>query len=267
MNIIKWIKGKIKQREVKNLIPDKDFEFKQNYYGDINILEGFKFTYCNNYTDRYYHEYKDKISFLSCAITLPNNSKILLDALELMYFHYYYYKITDKYNYNNLYYHIQDEYFTLYLRGNINYYNNLCDLIHNNLITRYIRNNIFIDDKPIETPNEFLNNMYNSITNPDKEIDILFIEDNIEYHKIKPVIGLSLHKNCNNINIQDKIVYEINNRNILYCELDRFTEEEIKYIKNTARHGNKLPENIHININVDIDFDDIDEIIEDYINK
>lgn len=42
MNIFKWIKGKKKQREVRNLIPDKDFEFKQNYYGNTNILEGFK---------------------------------------------------------------------------------------------------------------------------------------------------------------------------------------------------------------------------------
>ena len=68
----------------------------------------------------------------------------------------------------------------------------------------------------------------------------------------------------NRIKLDNKVVYDINNRNILYCSLDNLTEDEINYIKNTARHGNKLPEHVHININTNIDFDDdVDEIIED----
>lgn len=261
MNIFKWIKGKKKQREVRNLIPDKDFEFKQNYYGNTNILEGFKFLYCNNYTDKYCNDHKNKLSFITCAITIPNNQKTLSDTIDLIYLNGYL-RFSDLYDYTNLVYRKDDEYITLYIKGNIDYYDNLCDMIHNNIITKYIRNNIFIDESPIETPNEFLENMYNSINNPDKEIDILFIEDNIEYYKIKPVIGLSINKNCERINLENKTVYDINNRKIIYCEIDKFTEEELNYIKKTARHGNKLPESIHLNINIDNDFNDIDEILE-----
>lgn len=262
MGIINWIKGKLKQREMRNLLPDEEFQFKENFYGYTNILEGFRFTYCNNYTDKFYTLHKHKTSFISCMITLPNNIKILNDILDFIFLTGYM-RLSDRYNYDNILYKKDDEYITVYIRGDINYYENICDIIHNNIITRYIRNNIFVEEKPIETPNEYLENMYNSITNPDKEIDILFIEDNIQYHKIKPVIGLSINKNCTKINLDNKITHEMNNRNILYCNIDKFTEEELNYIKNTARHGNKLPESLHISIDTDIDFDDVDEIIED----
>lgn len=264
MGIINWIKGKLKQREVRNLLPDEEFQFKENFYGYTNILEGFRFTYCNNYTDKFYYENKNKISFISCMIILPNNTKTLNDILDFIFINSYF-KFSDLYNYDNIIYKKDDEYITLYIRGDISYYDELCDKVHNNIVSRYIRTNMFsyLDDTPIETPNEFLENMYNSITNPDKEVDILFIEDNIQYHKIKPVIGLSIKKNIDKINLDNKIYYEMNNRNIVYCSIDKFTEDELEYIKNTARHGNKLPESLHISIDTDIDFDDVDEIIED----
>ena len=61
MGIKSWIKGKLKQKEMRKLEPDKEFEFEENYYGDTNIIDGFNFLYCNNYTDKLCNikEYKE----------------------------------------------------------------------------------------------------------------------------------------------------------------------------------------------------------------
>ena len=268
MNIIKLIKGIIKKKEMQKLEPDEKFEYDRDYYGEITIIEGFKFTYMNNFTDKFCNKvYKQIISFISCTITLKNNTKTLLDLIKLMN------KIIQS-NINNLNYNIIDYEITkdniiIYLRGNLDFYYCISNYLFNNIITKYIRNNMLaIEPDPlvfmeIETSNEYLENMYNSINNPDKEIDILFIEENIESNKYSPVIGLSIDKNCNKLSLENKNIVVINNRNILYCELNRFTDSELDYLRNNVLYGNKIPTYIHNNITVDeIDFGDVDEIIE-----
>lgn len=267
MNIIKWIKGKIKQKEVQNLEPDKDFIYDRNYYGDINITESFKFTYMNNYTDKYYEGYHQLTSFLSFTITLKNNIKTILDLINLMN------TIIDvkdinRLNYKFISYDINKDSIILYLRGDIKLFDSICSRLYNNIITKYIRNNLFVngifkDNGYIETPNEYLDNMINSIKNPDKEIDILFIEDNLPTNKLSPVIGLSINKSCDKISLKDKTPLDLNNRNILYCDLENLSYTEIEYLRNNITYGNKIPKYVHNSITIDgIDLNDVDEIIE-----
>jgi hypothetical protein len=61
MSILSYFKGKKKQREVRNLTPDKEFQFKENYYGDTNVVEGFRFIYCNNYTEKLFKDYRGRV--------------------------------------------------------------------------------------------------------------------------------------------------------------------------------------------------------------
>ena len=152
----------------------------------------------------------------------------------------------------------------IFFRGNINYYIILCSYIHNNIITKYIRNNLFPNELNINCPNEYLNNVYNSITYPCKEIDILFIEDNIisNFFKYKPVIGLSIDKNCDKINIENKNYMYYNDRIIIYCDITKLSNNELQYIINNVNYGNKILNLIHTsitedNINIDLDIDEI----------
>ena len=267
MKIISWLKGKKKQRELRKLEPNKDFQFKEDYYGDTQILNGFKFIYCNNYTDKLYNSNKELLSFISCIISLPKTEKILVDLVNFInIFHTdEFIKEYNTFKINNISIEINESIINIYLRGNILYYIGICNNIHNNIITRYIRNNIFPNELPIETPNEFLDNIYNSINYPNKEIDILFIEDKVECKEFKPVIGLSININSDKIDINnDYINYKCyNNRYIIYCEINKLPKEELDYIINNVNHGNKLLELVHNNIEIDDIDSDIDEIIED----
>ena len=81
---------------------------------------------------------------------------------------------------------------------------------------------------------------------------------NKENEKILENVKLKI--SISNFDEEENLEMKKNNRNILYCDMINFTEEEINYIRNNARHGNKLPENLHLNININLD--DVDEIIE-----
>lgn len=267
MSLLSWLKGKKKQRQMRKLEPDKDFEFKEDYYGITNEdnIYNFKFVYCNNYTDKLYKLlFKDHLSFISCKITLPNTEKVLRDITKFMNY-YINSDLSDTitFKYKNFYLEIDYNYINIYLRGDLSFYVEIRDNIHNNIITKFIVNNIFPDFIAIETPNEFLGNIYNSINCPSKPIDILFIEDSIECKHFKPVIGLSI-KDDDKYNIPKECqVLSLNNRNIIYIEIDKLSNSELDYIVNNVNHGNKLLELVHKDIgNDDID-SDIDEIIEE----
>ena len=78
MSLKSWIKGKLKQREMRKLEPDKNFEFDADYYGDSNIIDGFNFIYCNNYTDKLIignELEKDVLSFISDGIDTTHEIK------------------------------------------------------------------------------------------------------------------------------------------------------------------------------------------------
>ena len=264
MSIISFVKGKLKQREVRKLVPDENFEFDKVFYGDTNIIDGFNFIYCNNYTDKFIKSSTNKecLSFISCVISLPAEIKTFIDLGNFVNG---YIEIEDTYHpifkYRNIYIVMGTDKIQLYLRGDIQYYNYLCENIHNNIFTRYIRNNIFVDGVYIETPNEYLDKMYNSINYPNKEMDILFIEDNTLCKEFSPVIGLSLSNKNNKFDsyIKDNNFIIENNRVIIYKEIDKLSDEEIYYLVNNVKYGDKLLDLLHDNN----EYSDIDEIIEE----
>jgi hypothetical protein len=222
MSILSWIKGKKKQREMRKLKPDENFEFEKEYYGDTNILEGFNFIYCNNYTDKFCNinsAYKEELSFISCVISLPTELKTLKD-LEIFVNNLFAYKYNSNraFNYNNIYIELGLKEVKLFLRGNLLFYSTICKNIYNNIFTKYIRNNLFPNEFPIETPNEFLDKMYNSINYPSKDIDILFIEDKLLCKNFKPVIGLSINPQAKNMQIRDKFGIPVDKRFITYID-------------------------------------------------
>lgn len=263
MKILSWIKGKMKQREMRKLVPDENFEFEEDYYGDTNIIEGFNFVYCNNYTDKLYNNAitleKEYLSFISCVISLPSELKVINDLVNFVNELYEYkYRYTNVFPYKNICIKMNSKNIQLFLRGDLLFYKNLCDKIHNNIFTKYIRNNIFPNGSSIETPNEYLDKLYNSITNPYKDIDILFIEDNILCKEFKPVIGLSVsQKHKDKIN---KFSFTINNRHIIYLQIDELNDNELSYLIENVRHGDKLLNLLHKDDN---DYLDIDEVIEE----
>lgn len=267
MSILSFIKGKLKQREVRKLEPDNNFEFEENYYGDIDILEGFNFVYCNNYTEKLYSDKTvstNILSFISCVISLPAELKVIKD---LEFFINHTHNESTFFNYDNINIKIDKEKIQLLLRGDITFYTCICKKIHNNIFTKYIRNNILLEDIPLETPNEYLNNMYNSINNPSKDVDILFIEDNIVSDDFKPVIGLSIRdkqqlKYPIETSITGRNTITLNNRKIMYITLDKLDNEEISYLVENVRHGDKLIKLLHKYI-TNNDYSDIDEIIEE----
>lgn len=268
MGIIKFFKGLKTKSELKKLKPDDNFEFEKEYFGDISILEGFKYIYSNNFTDKLYIEHKDILSLITCEIILPKTNKSLLDTIKLL--NYMSNRICNKEKEllsNYIHCQVNSDYnkqqIQIFLRGSIKFYSSLLEL-HNNIITKYIRNNLFPDDISIETPNEFLNNLYNSINYPNKEIDILFIEDNKDC-VLSPIIGLSINKDSKIIDIEkyDRYGVIINNRFILYLQLNNILEKDLTYIIENVEHSEKLNELIHKDINNSEYLDeDIDEIIE-----
>ena len=264
MSIKSFIKGKLKQIEIRKLKPDENFEFEKELYGETNIIEGFNFVYCNNYTDTYCNygdEYKHQLSFISCVISLPTESKTLKDLGDIINSKLIY-NYTQIFKYNNIYIDLGLKEIKLYLRGDILFYTNICNNIHNNIFTKYIRNNIFPNESIIETPNEFLNTMYNSINNPSKEVDILFIENNILCDNFTPVIGLSIKEDSNNILRTNNSGIIVNKRFITYVEINRLSSEQLSYLINEVRHGDKLLELVHKYV-PNNDYSDIDEIIEE----
>lgn len=263
MNIISWIKGKKKKREVSKYKKDEDFEFEMKYYGETDLLLGFNFIYCNNYNKIYDNTNKNELSFISCSIILPYNDKNILDLTQFMNIFYIIETPRLSSDYNNIHIEIEDNKLILFLRGNINLYKEICDNIHNNIITRFIRNSIFPDESIIDCPNEFLNNIYNSINHPCKPVDILFIEDKVICRDFQPVIGISINKNMSDelIDLENKETIRFEDRLITYCSIDKLSEGDINYLLNNTRDGNKLLNIIHTSINDDIDLD-VDEIIE-----
>ena len=257
MNILSWIKGKLKQREMRKLEPDNDFEFEENYYGDSNIIDGFNFIYCNNYTDQLCNSNRIELSFISCVISLPAELKVLNDLVVFMN------NVIDSktiFDYKNIYIKLGTKNVKVFLRGDISFYSSICRNTHNNIFTKYIRNNLFPEEMSIETPNEFLNNIFNSITNPYKDIDILFIEDESICKELSPVIGLSLSKKYEDKVQTSHIV--INNRIIIYLQLNQLMDNEISYLIENVKHCDKLMNLFHKHI-TDNDYLDIDEVIEE----
>lgn len=265
MKLFKVIKRKIENFRTK---PDENFEFEQDYFGKVDVLEGFNFLYCNNYTDKLYNSNKAQLSFISCVITLPKQPKTMIDLIIFfnMYLNNESICMTNLYRYKNIYVDInhnsKHSQIKIYLRGDLSFYKELCNTIHNNIITKYIRNNIFPNELSIDTPNEFLDNIYNSITNPCKEVDILFIEENT-CSQFSPVVGLSIKTNKDYIDLKNKFVIELNNRYITYCEIDKFSEEDLEYLATNVKHGNKILNILHNNITNNDFSEDMDEIIED----
>jgi hypothetical protein len=249
---------------MRKLEPDKDFEFEENYYGESNIIEGFNFIYCNNYTDKLNSSLddleKECLSFISCVISLPAEIKVINDLVNFMNT-VYEYKFSSIFKYKNIYIKMNPKNIQLFLRGDINFYKSLCDKIHNNIFTKYIRNNIFPNEMSIETPNEYLDKLYNSITNPCKDIDILFIEDNILCEEFKPVIGLSVNqKYSDKIN---RISWTASNKRIvIYLQINELSDNEVSYLIENVKHGDKLIELLHKHL-TDNDYLDIDEVIEE----
>lgn len=262
MSIISLVKGKLKQREVRKLEPDKDFNFDENYYA-TDILDGFNFIYCNNYTNKFCSNNNLKLSFISCVISLPSELKVIANLSNIINEVFNSKDYHSYFEYNNLYVVLGLDRVQLFLRGDINFYRNICDNIHNNIFTKYIRNNIFPNELNIETPNEYLDNMYNSINCPTKELDILFIEDKVLCKGFNPVIGLSISNKNNKFDsyIKDKNVILENNRCIIYKELNTLSDEEVEYLVNNVKHGDKLLELLHKGIDNEYDYS-IDEIIE-----
>ena len=256
MSIKSWIKGKMKQREMRKLKPDKDFEFEENYYGEANIIEGFSFIYCNNYTDKFNSTTladleKGCLSFISCVISLPAEIKVIIDLVSFMN-NVHEYKFSSVLKYKNIYIKMNTKNIQLFLRGDLNFYKNLCDKI---------RNNIFPNGMSIETPNEYLDKIYNSITNPCIDIDILFIEDNVLCKEFKPIIGLSVNKKYEDK--IDKVSWTTsNNRIIIYLQIDELSDNEISYLIENVKHGDKLINLFHKHL-TDNDYLDIDEVIEE----
>lgn len=268
--LISWVKGKIKQREIRKREPNKDFQFEENYYGNTDIIDGFKFIYCNNYTKDLFDskQYKfNHLEYISCVVSINNSEKSLKDLFE---FHNIYIEnILEPYMINLTYRKIYFEYglnsCKIFLRGDLLFYMNLCDKIHNNIITRYIRNNIFPNEIPIETPNEFLQNKYNSINCPSKEIDILFIEDEF-FNKFNPVVGLSISKNYKDISKYFNInsLYSINDRYIIYTEINKLDNDFLNHVILNVNHGEKLFNISHQSIKNNTEDSDVDEIIEEF---
>lgn len=256
MKILKWLKGIKKKREVMKREPNKDFEFDELNY-DMEILNGFNFLYCNDYTENLYKtnfNIRKNLALMTCKITVSQTTKSLLDLLFIISLNF----INKKTNltYDNIYIEYKEKNVILYLRGDIDFYSNLCET-HNNIITRFIRNNIFPNGEIIETPNEFLNNIFNSINYPNKILDILFIENNLN-NPFKPVVGLSFSKAYDSD--LDKYFPEIesniymhNNRYILYIQYDKIPEELLNYIILNVNHGEKLFNLLHQDIEDDID--------------
>lgn len=260
MSIISWFKGKLKQREIRNLKPDKDFKFDKYAYGDANIMEGFRFIYCNNFTNQLYEKDLDKLAFISCVIEIPTSIKALIDLVNFFKEINSNNKINLDKNYTNIQTDITETYIKLYLRGNVIFYKALCYYINNNIFTNYINKNIFINNiTNIITPNEFLNSNYGTINHPCKSIDVLFIEDKKECYTFNRVIGLSLsEKGYEELHLtEDNVIYKDDNhqRYIVYIELDNIAEDEQYYIINNAYSGNEL-------IKYKQNNNDIDEIIE-----
>ena len=259
MGLISWIKGKMKQREVRKLEPDEDFSFEENYYG-TEILEGFKFLYCNNYTHKLYDQEQFELTFISCVISLPKTVKNMEDLIVFLT-NYYDRKLYQSFfDYKHIMLKMIDNKINLYLRGDILFYSGLCDIIHNNIITKYIRNNIFPDGLPIGVPNEYLNNLYNSINHPSKETDILFIEDNYP-RGLSPIIGLSLSPKSK-MSITDYKYLECNGRHIFYIEIGKLLKSDLIYLMNEVKYCNLLKDIVHKYIDEDDIDSDIDEIIE-----
>ena len=264
MSLLSFIKGKLKQREVRKLEPEEDFKFEENYYGDINIIDGFNFVYCNNYTTKLYENKEvtlNCLSFISCVISLPSELKVIGD---LEFFINNTREEFSLFRYNNINISINKDRIQLFLRGDIKFYEFICKNIHNNIFTKYIRNNILLEDTPIDTPNEYLNNIYTSINHPSKEVDILFIEDNIQCKGFKPVIGLSVKSNLlkSPINFSNKTRITLNNRDITYCQIDKLDSDELNYLLTNVKHGDKLLKLVHTYI-TNNDYSNIDEIIEE----
>lgn len=263
-SIVSFIKGKLKQREVRKLVPDENFEFDKVSYGDADILDGFNFIYCNNYTDKFTKDCKDILSFISCVISVPTETKTFIDLGEFMN---KFFEIDNNFNtlvsqYNNIFMKIGLDRIQLFLRGNILFYTKLCENIHNNIFTRYIRNNIFPDETVIETPNEYLDKMLNSINNPYKELDILFIEDKVLCEGFNNVIGLSMNEKAYNKFIKKNDNFTVimgNNRYIIYTQVKALNDEQIEYLISNVAHGDKLFSLLHDSN----DYSDIDEIIEE----
>lgn len=270
MNILSWLKGKKKQKEVRNYQKDENFSFEEDYYGDINIIDGFKILYCNNYNKISLTSPED-VSFISFVISIPYNDKSFADIIKFANF------MINLNIHTTILYNIIDIIFNytkenknilIFLRGNLGLYEYICDNLYNNIITKYIRNNIFPNGLPINCPIEFENNIINSIDYPSKDIDILFIENNIISKDFKPVIGISISniiyksKTCP-IDYYNKKYIVLNDRIIIITSIDKLTEDELDYIINNVSDGNKLITSIHKNINDDdINIDlDIDEII------
>ena len=267
MKFLNWIKGVLKKREVSKLEPNKDFQFDEYFYFDneTEVKENFSFIYCNNYTDKFIDNEEEqlKYSFIHIMIQLPKTNKVLEDLINFT--NIYYTKIySDSVDYDTIITEITDSLVIINLRGNLLSYKEICDKIHNNIITKYIRNNLFPNELPIITPNQFLGNIYNSINYPSKEVDILFIEDKVFANKFSNVIGLSISrgKGIKNFNIDNKKYKIQNNRIIIYTEINRLSKEELDYLINNVKYGNKLLDIIHQSIDDDID-SDIDEIIEE----
>jgi len=256
MKIFSKFKGKKIQKELEKN-KNKDFKFEEYYYGDINIIDGFKILFSNNYTEKLCNKENTNLSILTCKITLLKNNKSLSDIIEFLQL-YYSNKISNYnyFKYGNLYIYMTENQIDLYLRGDIKFYIKLCEYIHHNIIIKYIKNNIIINDTPIQTPNEYLNTLYNSINNPNKDIDILFIEENNPL-ELSPIIGLSISEKTME-NYTTKIPYLFyNQRYIFYIELNKLSEDQIEYIINNVNYGDKLKDIYYSNIN---DFD-IDEIL------
>lgn len=270
MKLLSYIKGLLKKREVSKLKPDINFEFDDyTYFDENNIEEKFEIIYSNNYTDNYCKDMQLELSYISSVITLSKTEKTLEDLVTFINtYHNIDLDGVKKFTYNSIHIEIIDELIKIHLRGNLLFYSAICEVIHNNIITKLIRNTIIPNGRLITTPDRFMNNMYNSINYPNKDIDILFIEEN-NPKQLNPVIGLSVSKSCTEIDSYYKLInvgkqyYTINNRNIVYTEVNNLSEKDLDYIINNVKHGNKLLDIIHKdNIEDDINLD-IDEIIED----
>lgn len=248
-------------RLYNKLIEPENIEWENKNYGNIEMADVFKVIYSNNYQkickDTKYHQLLSLISF---EIIINTESESLIDFLKFSEI------ITEttirehKMNYPimELVWSKDNKYITIKLRGNIAFFKDICLSIRHNIIAKYIRNYLFPKDyiselSTISVEERFENEYIYGLDHPNKDIDILFIEnDNFK----NPLIGLSFKDlptqlqpyHCITYNDRKVIIVPIKNINLDLMNLD------------IPEKYNTIISNIHTIIDP---YKDIDEIIED----
>lgn len=250
--IMKKLLKKIFIKLYNRFIEPENVKWEEKDYGNIEMADTFNVAYSNNYIkickDPKYHVILSLISF---EIIINANYEIAMDIIDL--YQYITSNFIEKYNLIELEWSSDYKYITIRLRGNISIFKQMCLSLNHNIFVKYIRNYLFpknITENNYSVEERFDNEYIYGLDNPNKDIDILFIEnDNFK----DPLIGLSL-KNLP-IELQPYHVISYNNRSVVIIPIKKI---DITGLDLPERYNNIIS-NIHTNIDP---YNDIDEIIE-----